>query len=278
MSHQKWPVILDANDFTGISMGIENLNIRTRKKERFCLENADGICHKGPPYELEYYRNQGYNIICPELIWLDYCDEDLIVDNGISKLSDDTGESHLVYTGTISSGQKHGYCNLLPLGRQLAEKKIHLHIYYAYYQKDKFSDYIELSINNKYFHFHDTIPFKGLNKEISIYDWHCHILRNITGPRFTEEKKLVSMGNKLFTSLESGLPMIVSDHLDWVKKFVEKYEVGLIIKDSDIQNIDKILLKADYHKLKDNVLKARRKLTLRKKAIDLEKFYQRVIS
>lgn len=272
------PVVFDSQDFTGISFGLENLDNKTKEDEKYCFEHATGICHKGPKFEIDYYRQHGYEISCPEIQWMDYCDEDLFADANIKKLSEEDGEIHLVHTGTISTDPKYRYKYLIPLGKKLAKQKIHLHVYPSNsfeYRTSK--EYLELDRKEKYFHFHDYVPYRELNNKIAKYDWHSHILEYFVGPMFTPEKQKVSMGNKLFTSLEAGLPMIVSPNLQCIKELAEKYQVGIIVKDEDLNRLKEIIENQDYNEFRKNILKARHELSLKNQVHRLEKFYEEIM-
>lgn len=273
------PVIFDAQDFSGISFGIENLDKKTTEDEKYCFEHADGICHKASPFEIEYYRQHGYKINCPEIQWMDYCDEDLFADINTKKLSEGDGEIHLVHTGTVSKDSEYRYKYLIPLGKRLAKQKIHLHIYPANALEYRISnEYTELDEKERYFHFHKPLVYNKLNKEIAKYDWHSHILENFIGPMFTPEKQRVSMGNKLFTALEAGLPMIVSPHLECVRELTEKYEIGFAVRDEDLNNLGEIIESYNYNEFQKNVFKAREILSLKNQVNRLDKFYEEIMN
>ncbi len=277
MGHSGRPVVFDAQDFSGISYGIENLDQGTREDERYCFEHAAGICHKASPFEIDYYRQHGYSIKSPEIQWMDYCDADLFADPSTRKLSEDDGELHFVHTGTVSNDPKYRYKYLIPLGKALAKQGMHLHIYPANaYEYRTYKEYHAMARTEKRFHFHAPVQYILLNKEIAKYDWHSHILENYAGPMFTPEKQRVSMGNKLFTALEAGLPMVVSSHLECVRELTENHKIGFAIKDEELPRLKEMMARCDYGDFKKNVLKARETLSLRNQVRRLEDFYGEV--
>ena len=277
----KWPVILDAYDYTGITAGLENLNDKTKHEEKYCLENADGIIHKGPDYEIDYYRQHGYAITCPELNWLDYCDEDIWVNTKQKKLSKSDGEHHLVYTGGVSNNPELKYIYFIPLAKELAKQKIHFHIYPKFaehrfsYEKSKV--YIDLAKNEKYFHFHRTLPLNDLIKEISKYDWGLWVHSADVSKRTHSEKAKTGSGNKIFTYLEAGLPMIVSTSRVYGKKIIEENKIGISIDDSDWNKFDKLIQSEDYDQLHKNVLNVREELSLHRQVSRLSSFYDLIL-
>jgi hypothetical protein len=277
MENATKPVVFDAYDFSGISSGIENLNEKERIAEKYCLEHADGIVRKGPPLEIEYYRQHGYKIKCPEIQWLDYCDENLFVDMSTKKLSEEDGEVHLVYAGNICVDPKYAFCYFIPLGIQLAKQKIHLHLYSNPYQYATSKEYLELDKKEKYFHFHNPVPFTELSREIAKYDYGSVISENVNSDRFTDEKKKVAHGNKIFGYLEAGLPTIVSKHWEWMKETVEQYKIGFSIGESEINKLAEILKKISYENVVNNVNIARKDLSLSAQSGNLVEFYDEVV-
>jgi hypothetical protein len=271
------PVVFDGQDFTGISSGIENLDARTREDEKYCFEHADGICHKGPPLEIEYYRQHGYKINCPEIQWLGGCDEELFADSNAKKVSDRDGKTRLVYAGSISPDPKYEYKYFIPLAKEIAKQKVHLHIYPSNPSEYKHSEYLELSQKEQYFHFHKHVPYNELSREISKYDWGILIEKNIRSERYIEEKPKVGMATKLFSYMEAGLPIIVGDHLLPIKEFVETNKIGFSVKDDEINKISELIKGYDYTEMKRNVLRSREIWSLRNQARYLEEFYQKVI-
>ena len=278
MENSRVPVLFDSQDFSGISYGIENLDEKTKDDEKYCFENADGIVRKGTQFEIDYYRQNGYNIECPEFQWLDYCDEDLFANINIKKLSEDDYEYHLVHTGTISTDPVNdAFKYLIPLAKILAKQKIHLHIYPNPLEYDNAREYHELDRNVEYFHFHKPVPYTILSEEVSKYDYGILILKQVNSERANMNKFKVGQGNKTFSYFEAGLPEISSDFLLNNNKLIIDYGLGFIVNEADLNNLDKLLNNADYDKLRNNVLKARNELSLKNRVHDLEDFYSLIL-
>ncbi len=278
IENSKKPVVFDGQDFTGISCGLENLDARTKVDEKYCFEHADGICHKGPPFEIEYYRQHGYNINGPEVRWIGCCDEELFADMDANKLSEENGETRLVYTGSISPDPRYEYKYFIPLANEIAKQKVHLHIYPSSPSEYKNSrEYLELSHKERYFHFHRHVPYMELSKEIAKYDWGILIERDIRGERYNEAKPKVGMATKLFSYMEAGIPVIVSDHLLPIKDFVLENKIGFSIKDDELNKIGEIIKGYDYSKFKENIIRGRNIWSLKNQVTYLEEFYQEII-
>lgn len=268
------PVVFDAQDFTGISSGLENLDVKTREDEKFCLEYAHGICRKGPDFEIDYYRQNGYKINCPELRWIGCCNEDFFTDLHVKKISGEDGEIHLIYAGSISPDLKFEYKYYIPLAKELARQAIHLHIYPSHPSEYASSqEYVDLSKKEKYFHFHKNVTYSKLSREISKYDWGILITKDVRGKRFIEEKTKVAMATKLFSYIEAGLPMIVDYHLTAIKDFVEENKIGFAVRNDELCRISERIKNSDYRELKENIIKAREAWSFRKQSVYLENFY-----
>ena len=282
MKNTDKPVVFDGGDFTGISKGIKRLTKKERQMERYCFEHASGIIHKGPPFEIDYYRKLGYKINCPILHWLDYCDQNLFAPKDIQKLSSKDKEVHLVYCGSISETNKYLSNYYIPLGKIFTQQKIHLHIYPnpGQWKRGIFKEYFALDKKEKYFHFHKPLPYKKLPQEIAQYDYSAwiHPLGNYSRSGIGREKYKVAIGNKLFTYLEAGLPVIISHHLEYGKALIEKYKIGVSIKDRDLDKLSQVLKKQDYPRLRKNVLEKREDLSLQNQYGKLAKFYQKILN
>ena len=276
------PVIFDEQDFSGISCGLENLDKKTREDERYCFEHADGIVRKGPPFEIDYYRQHGYNINCPEVQWMDYCDEDLFADMNSAKLSDEDGETHFVLIGSISPDPNYQIKYCIPLGKELARQKIHLHIYPAPPEYKISKEYHELDRKEKYFHFHKPAPYKELSKEIAKYDWgivdaSVTLPTDFEGERMSNDRKKSGIGNRPFTFMEAGIPFIGSKMYVLYREIIERNQIGLSIDNTELRRLGELLKDYDYLELKENIRKARETLSLSEQIGHLEMFYQKVI-
>ncbi len=271
------PVVMtDGADFSGISTGVENIDSKIREQEKFCFENVKGLVYKGPKYVTEYYRNKGYKIDCEELTWFDHTDEDLY-ETDVKKLSDEDGGLHLVYTGHVSVKPEMKYCYYIPLAKELAKQKIHLHLYSNPKQYKTSQAYIDLNNNEKYFHFHKPLPMKQLINEIARYDWGLWVHAEDPSSRTTEDKMRTGMVNKMFTYLEAGLPVIVSDSRKYGVNVVEKHQLGFAINDRDWDKFDKLIENQNFAELKERIKTKRKELSLQANKSKLADFYNKLI-
>lgn len=278
LKQTNYPVVLcDGADFTGISSGIENLAKKTAEEEKYCFENVKGIVFKGPENTLDYYRENNYKIKAKELSWFDHADQDHFIPENFPKLSDEDGELHMVYTGNISVNPEINYIYYIPLAEALSQQKIHLHIYPNPYQFKTSRIYRSLDQNSNYFHFHAPVPQKDLAKEIAKYDWGLWIHSAQKSTRTQLSKIKIGMVNKLFSYLEAGLPVIVSDSRTYGKKIVEENNIGFSINDADWDKFAEKIAGFNYKELIDTVLRVRMQYSLQKNGYRLAEFLNKII-
>lgn len=277
LSHQviknsNLPIILDAYDFDGITHGIENLAKVVYKREKRCFERANGVIHRGPEFEIDYYRSHGYNITCPDLQFLDYCNKEFFVERNVKKLSSEDGEYHIAHIG---GGLPTQFISLL---KKAIKQKIHFHVYPTPggITSRAFKDILKLNKAEKYVHLENRVPFDKVNREIAKYDFGAHIHLLPMSPISSMGLK-VAHCHRFFNYLEAGLPIIVSDRLQLIKKTVVENKVGFSVKDEDFSNLRKMIEKNDYEELRENVFRAREKLLIDNHAKRLIKFYDEII-
>jgi len=252
--------------------GAFRLNIET---ERFCMEHAAGIIHKGRKDEIDRYVRPKYDIRAPVLHFYPFCWDRYFAPEDPPKLSEEDGVPRLVYTGVVSpsSADKRlvGHSQYAPMIEAITRQGIHWHIYYnpetgvndGYYR-----EYFDLAEQNACFHFHSPLPYHSLSTEIAKYDY-GYMVHDVRGVVWGEGNNDVSMANKIFTYLEAGLPMIVGDSFGAVADFVKEHAVGIVVDSTDLSDLSQRLRSVDYQELRSNVLKAREQLSIGKHAPEL---------
>ncbi|MCG2719074.1 MAG: hypothetical protein L6408_09625, partial [Nanoarchaeota archaeon] len=243
-------------------------------RDKYCFEHANGIVHRGPDLEIDYYRNHGYKITCPTLHYVDCCNKEFFVNRNVKKLSDEDGEYHLV-------GMGGGYSSVhaVSLARKIAEQKIHFHLYFVPYSLISpvvFKEYQKLNKTEKYFHLEKAVPFDKVPKEIAKHDFGTLIVPPEILNKYPIDALKVVISNRIFTYLESNLPIILNKRIEYMKKFIEEHNVGFSVKDEEIDNLQNIIKKYDYKELQNNVLKAREKLLINNYAERLVKFFDTI--
>lgn len=276
IANSQVPVIYDVYDFSGLRYGIENLNEAERSYEKYSLENADAVVFKFKEDILDYYRSNGYNIKSPVLTYLDYCIDDYLKFN--NPISD---KYSLVYAGVLNPSElpenKFGNNQYIRFVKSFISQQLFYHIYINVWQTDvesKYWDYLELEKKSDYFKFNFSLPQDKLQAEISKLhfgtSFHDFSKTN-HHPLFGE----TSIGNKLSTYLEAGIPVIVGKNLKYNSEVVENLGVGFSIELDEIDNLSLYLKEIDFAKLKSNVFSVREKeFSAYKQVEQLMKFYK----
>ena len=247
------------------------------KAERYCFENSDGIMHKGDNMELTFLNKKvlgNIEIKCPTFYLFPPCSKDLITPvNEKEKLSNKDKEIHVVYVGSID---EEG----LEQTKIVLDQKLHFHIYGKNVQLSKEELYEDLNkvfksmMKSKFFHLHDSVDQKVLPKEISKYDYGLYSFFDQHKPEVVHR---VAIGNKVASYLEAGLPVIYFKAHKALSETLNKYKIGIPIRDSsDLKNLKKNLEKNEPEKFTKRILKAREDLCIENDIPKLERFFNKV--
>ncbi len=268
------PVVMDLHNGP-IMWGIENLSKEQYEKDKYCFENVNGIIYRGPDFEVDYYKKHNYKITCPLLNYFDYCNEDFFVKDKTKKLSSEDGEYHLV---NIGSGMQSTF--IPDMLKRFFKQKIHFHIYLVPYSTvwNVYQKYAEMNRKEKYFHLHGAVPFNQVQNEIAQYDFGAIIrpteLMNHCTP---EAMKIAARSYRQYNFFEAGLPLIISDRLEYLTQIIEKNNIGFGVSNNDIDNLKKLIDNYDYNDLKKNVLKFREKWLIDNHINRVDSFYESIL-
>ena len=258
------------------------------KSERFCLENCDGILHKSDPNALNFINGMmlGNNISLPnpKLSLLPYCSREYMVPLNKKKISKKDNGIHIVYINSI--GADAGiYRDLFFMAKEIINAKIHFHLYSQLNTeskgnpgKDTFTKEYKNSSNFNYFHIHESKNPKQIVGEISKYDYGFYPIPpkydyKMRDPEFT-------LGNKISTYLEAGIPFFYSNEHKYIDKLMRNYGLKLPFTPEELKvtkNLRKKLKNINYKKIEKNILKAREDFLMEKQVLRLEKFIQEVV-
>lgn len=89
-----------------------------------------------------------------------------------------------------------------------------------------------------------------------------------------DESNKIRLPGKFFFYLEAGLPILISEEFGYAAKLVREYEIGVVVSQRDIYNLSKIIPTYDYEKLRNNVMAARKKLSMEANIDRLLDFYE----
>lgn len=251
--------------------------------EQYACENAHGII-LGYSCEAANILKERYNIKAPILEFHTYVCNEFVSKQNTTKYSQEDGKIHLVYGGNVAPSNqpqkifadvqfhelieeitKQGLCFDIYASPHVSPVKFELF----------FSDYIAISRENNLFGLKKGLFPDAAANEFSRYDFGMMVYLFNQGT-FLNEALNTRLPGKFFLYLEAGLPILISEELKYVAKIVREYEIGIVVRQTDIDNLSKIILTYDYEKLKNNVVTARKKLSMEIHIEKLLEFYEKI--
>lgn len=250
--------------------------------ERFACERSDGLILGYSPKAAQILRSR-YDIRTPILEFHSYvCDKFTSGDNG--KYSDMDGRIHIVYGGMVAPSRVpekfFGDIQFHRLIEKITKQGIYFDIYLTpHYNslrtKQLFADYILLAKINPLFNFKRGLSPDKAPGEFSKYDFGAMIYLFDRGSSL-EEHNQTRMPTKVFTYLEAGLPIIVSEEFQYVSRLVKEHEIGIVVSQKDLDDLSRIINGYDREKLRVNVKRAQKEFSMDKQIGRLITFYEQV--
>lgn len=175
----------------------------------------------------------------------------------------DPANINLVYLGSMIPRNSHHPESLFPLWgmseawEKLLRQGFNLHIYNSPFRsnsEDGTSPIISLANTYKNLHFYEGIPHSQIIQEIGKYDFGLILSvvnkeTNLNGPLLWKG----AVGTKLFTMIESGLPIIIMKEKQAMAQFIEENKMGLSFLTEEHDQIMKTVLKNNYSEMRNNV-------------------------
>lgn len=186
----------------------------------------------------------------------------------------------IVYAGTlIPSSFPHAYlgvCQLLPLIQKLTRAGLRFTVYGNPFisLREQTWDYLFESRTNPLFSMTDGGPPGEATKQIAKH--HFGLLMYIFEGVDVGRYHFMNLPTKMTLYLEAGLPLLVSEELEYVADVVRKNGIGIVVSQSDIDVIAKIIENCDYTAMRQNILKFRNSFNSKIMISRLIDFYQRL--
>lgn len=245
--------------------------------ERYCIENADGVCSRS--YELEYLKKEkGYHVK-KDIRFFDYCW------NGIGNKSDNKNLLNgFVYAGGIYSEDFYLGCCYKEIVEALKGKKIQYHIYPAGIS-DRMRKYLcELEKKEETFQLMKPVKQEKLIEKMSHYMAGAILYREGWGKEDAEESKEVNRSmqisyneagtNEFFDCVDAGLP-IISDCCIKLLGMFEQYGIVYRTNSSRLSDdLNDILNKLP--EMRKNVAQCRNEFDVKKQISRLVEFYKKL--
>lgn len=250
--------------------------------EKFACEKSDGLIIGYFPEAHEILKNR-YDISAPMLEFHSYVCEEFISDSN-GKYSDLDRKTHLVYGGNVAPSYSREKLLGDVMFHSLVEKVIKQGIYFDIYCtphsssikfKHEFWDYILMAKKSGLFKFEKGVPLNEATKKFAKYDFGAMIYLFDRGT-FLSEHNSMRVPGKVFTYIEAGLPILISEELQSVAKIVKEHEIGTVVSQKDLDNLPDVISRYDREKLNANVLKAQRELSMERHIGRLVAFYEEV--
>lgn len=257
--------------------------IKELEAEKYLFENSDGILHKGGSEELKPLEGRIFKKIkfaSLQLNFSPYCSKEFIVSINKDKLSKKDKEIHIVYTGFLANN-KESATIFRKYFKEIMDQKIHLHIYSTvnHISKKEETEYVSNFFKDlkeeEYLHLHKPLNPKVLTKEISKYDFSLWLAYETNENNI---EAIYSIGNKISTYLEAGLPIIYNENSIFIDKILKYYGLELSFTNENLINIKKRLEKLNYEKMIKNLEKAREDFNMDKNFPRLEEFIKKVVA
>lgn len=205
------------------------------EQERYCLENADGLCCRS--LETQYAkRHLGYRFRGKRLLLLDCCWADGVCSYPPAAVQE--GDLHVAYSGNLPVADPADPEDIsenihYEVAALLSRHRVHYHVYpsdrrLAEMCAPRILNYLAAHGDPSYVHIHEPCSADDLTAELSHYHCGLHVLPlNVEGymRQYTQEKFRYSTTNKIFDYLDAGLFVVI--HPGAFQRFlVRRYRVG----------------------------------------------------
>ena len=269
--------------------GIPKIEIRA---ERFCFEHADGVIHKGHPDELKFLEGEllGHNLKLTknQLSFHPYASEECFAPLNKNKLSKKDNEIHAVHLDSSGAAGPWGGRYVYDYIRKIIRHKIHVHNYsksnalsqeelFKSFNEHEFCESYKDVLTSKYFHRHKSLNPKEITLEASKYDYGIAPTPEKVNTENNPNWKF-TIGNKLATYIEAGIPLILEKDATFTSDLVKKYKIGFLHDKETFENLSKELKRLDYKELEKNIIKARKDFSMGKNFPRLKKFIEEVVA
>jgi hypothetical protein len=206
-----------------------------------------------------------------DLVFLNYVSRGNVPKSFEKKVSEEDGQVHIAYVGSITSLLKESHYYLLDIFRQVASHRLHIHIHPASNLITRSNRaYKELAAKNQFIHYHRHMDRRRLLKQLTKYDYGWAGLNRAKNTEHLD----IALPNKVIEYVGCGLPVLTFQHRT-IRNFVETNRVGLV--GEDVHDVARRLASVDASDLRSNVERCRPTLIIEEKIRRLVRFYQRLI-
>ncbi len=188
----------------------------------------------------------------------------------------------IVYGGnmlaTTDPNDQH-YRAFVKVAPYYAKRNLHLYIYNSPYvhgmgQNDALKQVIEQLGLSDHIHACKPLELEEFVRVISEYDFGSMFVRpkDMDGMEYN-----YFMAYKFLTYLRAGLPMLIDSDNHFMASLVNRYQVGIVLQEYDLDHIADIVNNADLVALKRNVVKFRDVFSVEKGAAKVLDMYHQIL-
>ncbi len=236
--------------------------------EKICFRMVDGILNKSSPKQFE---SLNYDVPVPRIS----LHPSPLDEWTFSPKKKKNKEIHIAHGGCPTLSLKTNV-HFLEVIKILAPQKIYLHSFGPCAAEKENLILLQESKENKYYCPHKKVSPYVLNKEMSEYTFGIFAdfwMKTNSNPGVVK----TDMGTKMTNYIEAGLPIIVSEQMEYIADIVNEQGIGFVVKFKDLKNLKKIIEKQNYSQLQKNVKKFQEKFKMSVMIKEIESFYEQVI-
>ena len=184
------------------------------------------------------------------------------------KESDRDGLIRLVYTGRITELNINGEFAmpeirlggyLLETFRRITAQGLAVELFtdphFNIESREGFELYMEMAMMDPFFSVNSGYPPHELAREINKFDFGLNILGIDKSKLAIKETQFMSVGTKIFTYLEAGIPVIVSREWEYISEIVEENGLGMALLGSEIEQLGQRIECFDYDQSVESIQK-----------------------
>lgn len=266
-SQGRIPVIHDIHDLISVRSTpygtLQPRDPHVLESERRAVTECDGLI----------YVTTGVEKACestypisqkPTLVFPNYVPRRLIPSTSRRKLSENDGEIHIVYEGSVDSVNLGSHYDLRDIFEAIADQGIHIHIYAS----RENPDYAAFADGNGYIRYHGHLDTRDLLQEITQYDYGWAGFNTARNKEHTD----TVLANKVLEYVVCGLPVISFNHKTQ-QEFIEENGIGIVINEID-ELSSRLREQPGLDKVRVRVLERRHNFTIEDKIRNVVDFYR----
>ena len=256
----------------------EKLYELEKKAAEVIFTKSAGIVYKDSPRAVDFLENH-YHHKPRKLYFPTYPSGSFSPENDeVQKLSSSDGALHLVYCGLLFNGAndklRRFFQSILTAAEILAGQSIHLTAYNGLdHDGDGYEEYTQLDRKLDFFHYRCAERPDQIPRTLSRYDFAYFCFDQELNPDSTIYKQ-TTFGSKIFTYLEAGLPIIISEETGFMASFVVENDIGISVSWCNLKNLRKIIEHTDWDRIRRSIQKKRQSWRMEAQINHLLSFYR----